>query len=331
MKHYKSLDSLRGIACICVFLCHLSNEQVRYKTYNIFAAGNEAVILFFVLSGFVLTIAYDRMVKFNFLTYCKKRLFRIYPAYYFAIIFAASSEIFRASSFDKSFHFYVNTILLFPQTSIFNNLDGPSWSLAYELIISIIILPIFWRIKIYQRMFLFISFSMFMFAIYVGYFINPPYRFGFPIPDKLIGIPYYSTFFLLGILLYEYRSYLSKYSNLLMLILSFLLYFNFYLFFHYGSLALTALGSCGVIAVVISNHKLTTLLENRILLFYGKISYSFYILHAIVIRVIFDVLPTSIRPKSLLAFMLATGLAWFSHRFIELPFIKYGYQLFERR
>jgi peptidoglycan/LPS O-acetylase OafA/YrhL len=61
MQRYAALDSLRGLAALSVFLAHLHSIFWRHHTMVdltplfVLWAGGEAVILFFVLSGFVLT------------------------------------------------------------------------------------------------------------------------------------------------------------------------------------------------------------------------------------------------------------------------------------
>ncbi len=62
-QRYEELDSLRGLAALSVFFSHMYlmfNESMvstflfEYGPFRAFIAGSEAVILFFVLSGFVL-------------------------------------------------------------------------------------------------------------------------------------------------------------------------------------------------------------------------------------------------------------------------------------
>lgn len=52
-KYYYELDILRGLGCLLVFFCHLPIYEI-YKPLSFFSGAN-GVILFFVISGFIIT------------------------------------------------------------------------------------------------------------------------------------------------------------------------------------------------------------------------------------------------------------------------------------
>lgn len=323
MKHLKSLDCLRGLACLLVFFCHAvgGSDAYKHSWKFIFTAGNEAVVLFFVLSGFVLTLAYNKSIQFDYLSYCKKRLFRIYPAYYLSISIMLLIAIMNGQ-FNYSFIYITRNILLFTQTDYLDTLNSPSWSLAYELIISITVLPIFWYFKRY-RLIWWILIGGILFCAYTDYFIHvPSITKQFPIVNPLLGVPYYAISFLMGVLICEYRDQLNKYVTTAIIPIYIILFFNFYFSYQYGSLTLVSLGSAGIVAAAVNNDKIKSLLENKILLFYGKISYSFYILHAVILEIIKDYLPANLHPKILFAFILSTIISYFSYKYIEQSSLK---------
>ena len=92
-------DGLRGLAALWVVLFHLAEGHhietiknvIPKLAYNIvFGWGHLGVAVFFVLSGFVMALTAHK-VKFNTANACKfiaRRLTRLAPPYYFAIIFA---------------------------------------------------------------------------------------------------------------------------------------------------------------------------------------------------------------------------------------------------
>jgi peptidoglycan/LPS O-acetylase OafA/YrhL len=86
--YYYQLDSLRFYAALSVMLGHFclinGDYYLLMQPQYFFAAGHEAVILFFVLSGFALT---DSILnnKFIYFSYEIKRIIRIYPTYYFDV------------------------------------------------------------------------------------------------------------------------------------------------------------------------------------------------------------------------------------------------------
>jgi peptidoglycan/LPS O-acetylase OafA/YrhL len=89
------LDSLRGLAAIAVVLTHFRGA-VMLAPHPVFAViahalggGAAAVNLFFLLSGFVLTIPYLGHHRPTYVTFLLKRICRIYLPYAAAILLAA--------------------------------------------------------------------------------------------------------------------------------------------------------------------------------------------------------------------------------------------------
>ena len=72
IKHIKPLTSMRFIFCLMVFLSHITDllnnsdkPQVRMISSNIFSEGYIGVSFFFILSGFILSYAYQERVLTN--------------------------------------------------------------------------------------------------------------------------------------------------------------------------------------------------------------------------------------------------------------------------
>ncbi len=84
-KYYRSLDLIRVIACIGVLLYHL----------KILKGGFLAVIVFFVLSGYLTCAKALKEEKFSFIKYYKTRLIRVY----FPVLIVAFLTIFAVSLF----------------------------------------------------------------------------------------------------------------------------------------------------------------------------------------------------------------------------------------
>ena len=80
MKVYK-LEALRGFSLLYVVLHHSLPHKIIVAGINIgnlFRFGQEAVILFFLLSGFVINYAFQTGKNKTFRTYFLKRFSRIY-------------------------------------------------------------------------------------------------------------------------------------------------------------------------------------------------------------------------------------------------------------
>lgn len=91
-KDIKPLTSMRGIAAGLVFFYHFIYLRNKVPAQNVFDAiiqsGYIGVTIFFVLSGFVLTLRYADDVangSFNWRRYMQRRVARIYPIYFFLL------------------------------------------------------------------------------------------------------------------------------------------------------------------------------------------------------------------------------------------------------
>lgn len=87
-KHYELLDGLRGVAALLVLFYHIFEGFAFAETSNGAGSGlittlnhgHIAVDFFFILSGFVISYAYDdRWTKMNTMQFFKRRLIRLHP------------------------------------------------------------------------------------------------------------------------------------------------------------------------------------------------------------------------------------------------------------
>jgi peptidoglycan/LPS O-acetylase OafA/YrhL len=97
--HFESLDGLRGAAALAVVIHHSANVYLDTETRNVrlltpilrvlARLGHPAVLLFFVLSGFVLYVSFLRGHDKSYLSFLSRRIFRLYPALIVAVAGAA--------------------------------------------------------------------------------------------------------------------------------------------------------------------------------------------------------------------------------------------------
>jgi len=78
MKKLRILESLRGLASIYVAAGHWLGEANSFHLKIFFQFGQEAVIVFFLLSGFVIYLSYESGREKSLLNYFVKRFRRIY-------------------------------------------------------------------------------------------------------------------------------------------------------------------------------------------------------------------------------------------------------------
>ena len=99
LKEAEALDALRFIACLCVVLFHFNqfagveHSDPRFPYFhiigNIYTYGGWGVEFFFLLSGFTFFAVYEKCItnnKISLIDFCKKRIVRLFPLYYFATI-----------------------------------------------------------------------------------------------------------------------------------------------------------------------------------------------------------------------------------------------------
>ncbi len=150
---FHTLDALRGIAAIGVVVYHMS------LAFTPIAApgGYLAVDLFFMMSGVVLSHAYEGRFQggMGTLDFMRARLIRLYPLYLlgtlFGIVVTLASLLGRDSqSWDPSSLlqsalralFLVPNVSTTPVNEMFP-LNIPSWSLFFEILINLLFV-VFW-------------------------------------------------------------------------------------------------------------------------------------------------------------------------------------------
>ena len=126
------LEAIRGFAALYVVIHHTTHFDglLGYA----FRFGQEAVILFFLMSGFVINISSYRSVDKGFFDYFKKRFYRIYVPLFFVIILVAmiSNEFNYTNLFGNIF--MLQDIERLRPGALFPPLGGnsPLWYLSYE-------------------------------------------------------------------------------------------------------------------------------------------------------------------------------------------------------
>lgn len=129
---FSLLDGIRGLAALFIALRH----TVPYWTFG-FDRSYLAVDLFFLLSGFVIAQAYDEKLRtgaMRFRDFVVVRLIRMYPVYLFSLVLCLVVWFDRLPVAGVP----LLTALVFVPWPIAGSiflfaLNGPYWSLAFEL------------------------------------------------------------------------------------------------------------------------------------------------------------------------------------------------------
>ena len=357
------LDSLRGLAALCVLISHII--LVKTETFTLvmrtplrlLTNGHAAVMLFFVLSGFVLSLGFLYKDKINYMPYLIKRVLRIYIPYLVAITIAMISTIYifkgqidgLSDWFNSSWTKQPNIDLILEHIFILGNIhsniyNNVIWSLIHELRISIILPFVVLVIK-----YLDIKYSL-LICIVLSLLTGFNNIFHFQISNGLLT-NYFDTFhyvsiFILGILVAKYRfKIISYYKQLsvkvkwILLIFSLIIYnfsdtiipkiLSFPIFGPYLLIIeeyFQALGAIGFIIAAIGSDQVKRFLMIKPLTFLGKISFSLYLYHLIVIlscvHLLFELIPLwLILVISIVLSIIISTLSW---RFVEKPCIEIG-------
>lgn len=159
--HYELLDGLRGVAAVLVVIYHIFEGFAFAEATNgagsglitTFNHGHIAVDFFFMLSGFVISYAYDdRWGKMSLGNFFKRRLIRLHPMVIMGAIIGVAAFLFEGcKQWDGTVTptGWVMTALLFTMLMIpavpgvpyevrgngeMFPLNGPAWSLWFEYI-----------------------------------------------------------------------------------------------------------------------------------------------------------------------------------------------------
>ena len=156
-KHYVPLDSVRGIAALCVVVHHFVISQplasvLPNRAWIDFAFFHKAwlfVDLFFVLSGIVISMSYVQgsFGSFEFREYIVRRLARIYPLHIVTLLAFLSFRMMKLGlvgaglihfapsemAVNNGYSFFLNVLLLHAVGFIdYLSWNGPSWSISAE-------------------------------------------------------------------------------------------------------------------------------------------------------------------------------------------------------
>lgn len=343
------LDTLRLGAALVVLLSHafamVPTQQTGVPMIEGLFHPKSAVSFFFVLSGFVLHLSWKGVWP-SWNSWCRfivRRVFRIYPLYYTALILASlviiglplkdcplfvsdETGVEVANADHRQLIQWIHHLFLVTPGLDMQFLNPPIWTLAAEMRIAFIFPWLSWLCRHLHW--------KFCLGCLVLVFSLAPYAAKWTVPTvNLLPL------FLLGAFIAEHRSYfdLVKGNRAWMLLLVGIVVYSIAPLVR-GNSPLSLIWQMDVAAVgaslvVLSLQRLTFLrrvFENRILVFCGQSSYGIYILHfPILMGLAFagwkKIIPISgIIP---IAILLTITLSMLLNRLIELPSIEYSRKL----
>ncbi|MFC4099738.1 acyltransferase family protein [Paenibacillus xanthanilyticus] len=384
-----SLDSLRGLASFTVIIHHcllifpifltafyhepISNNVVRFlerSPLHTLWAGYQAVVLFFVLSGFVLALPFINNRTTSYGVYAVRRFCRIYLPYIvtvllsiliFTLFFPTDKPVVEGTSswFNEQwstnltpYHIISFFLMLGYDT---HNIATSTWSLVHEMRISLFF-PFIMIFVLRTRSWLKTG--------VIGLIITISLKTAMVVAAKMVNQEelsalvtsfgatfYYTSFFIIGALMAKHRHQLIHYikqvgvlGKSIVVVLAILFYNIEWItpglgfMKHNGNLISgniatliidfgTAVGVFLFITLIIGTD--TKFMSNPVMLWLGRISYSVYLIHPIILLIVVHAAGHSISLK-VLAFtipVLALAVGTLYYRLVERPSMLIGKRL----
>lgn len=282
----QSLQSLRGVFVVLIFLRHF-----RIDGTPIFSPGGDlGVVFFFILSGFVLRKRYARC-DISYLKFLRKRVSKIYPLH---IVCLATAAILYWSGLLS---FVLNLFLLQswePDMEIYFSYNGVSWYLS-TLMLSYISFPLLNKCidkhsVLFYAIFIVITVCYIPLQALIPDNVTNFWIYVFP-PSRLID-------FIIGMGICDlinsirtptnYLKNFSVWAALTVLILAIVYESDIrscYLLAAWWWLPITLLIATLAVSVNEKNF-INRLLSLKPFVWLGEISFSFYLTHALVMRIV---------------------------------------------
>ncbi len=298
----EQLTFTRFIAAMAIVVFHFGTGAFPFNMPELQFIVQQAhlgVSYFFILSGFIMVVAYGSYDKIDAGVYLKNRLARIYPLLFLSVLLLFLHTYF----FDSAFRFgiikdaVVNLSLLqawIPSKALLFN--GPAWSLSVEFFFYLIF-PFLYNSFFARKKLTLIAITVILFwlvfQVVFYYLVNSPFNEGYPSSNH--ALLFYSPFmhlsaFLAGNLggLFFIKKLSGKTRNhdaaviVCVAVLLLLLKYPTGMNYHNGLLALVLIPF--ILFMALNNGFITRLFNTRIFVFLGEISFGIYILQLPVFR-----------------------------------------------
>jgi peptidoglycan/LPS O-acetylase OafA/YrhL len=370
-RRMPSLDGLRGIAALVVvfghamltqpffwvlnfgpFAGHSTNyDWLRTTPLRLLWSSDKAVILFFVLSGFVLALPWINGRQRPYSSFAISRLCRIYLPYCAAMLFAGifavalgGQRIPGASDWVNVYgwanYIYRPTIpstILMLGNDYSTWLDNVTWSLVWEMRVSLLfpllVIPVIrWGLR---------GAVIVGAGLWVAFSLSQAADTKFPFASYILGHPhdtfYFAAFFLIGIVLARYRDVLtdlaSKGKGLgsIALVIA-----GSWVWLHNWTIQpefMKALGAALFLVAAASDGLPRKLLTTIPVQWLGRVSYSLYLIHVPIILIAEYLLYPRLSHVAIVGVAIPTALlvAELFHRSIERPAHELGRYLVQRK
>lgn len=349
---FHQLDALRGLFALLVILIHFPVKNSIW-THNFLVRQSDMFVdFFFVLSGFVISYNYfNKIIDFKtFQQYLKKRFLRLYPLLFYSVllylifllIFNAyfPQYINRPESPKMLLYLTLDSLTFMNSTIIFSpnlGMNYPSWSISAEMISYVIFgltVLLFGPNKKYIFLISLLLSASFLF-LKKNYMMEGDWGF-------VRGIVCFNTGIFTFLAINRYNKIgINKYLEYL---IPFIMVFIFYCKWQligfqrevFTLLTIPIFFGSSIFVYVLSNGFFVRILLNNYFQFIGRISYSIYLNHGLVLILVtkfyFNVLKIpqtefNILIAIILSFSATIIYSHFTYTYIELK----GMNLYTKR
>lgn len=351
LRRTKELDGLRGLAALTVVFWHFfslfpaSSTTLLWKMspLYVFIAGGEAVVLFFVLSGFALSSMYVKSGFAAYKAFAVRRSIRIYGPYLCALALAVVSDRLLSKGYRSHFSPWFNRTWTLPFhwsdvwahiafLGVYNNarFDTAFWSLVHEMRISLVF-PFMYLLLAGRNALTQVAFAVLL--ILTGALSGATFARNIDLGGSIL----FAGLFISGLCIFERKALLAdlykrlgRTSRGVAVILTLLLFYFGRLISHalpeaWGSLLClpVGLGASGIVVLAFSSPALAAFLKSQVVSWLGNISYSLYLVHGTILFGLINSLNLQSPVLWLLWLYVPLALitAWAFHAFIEAPLI----------
>jgi peptidoglycan/LPS O-acetylase OafA/YrhL len=322
------LDALRGIAAILVVVQHVGERYTSWIPWfaqHWFNFGRFGVTVFFLVSGFVIPYAFEKDNSVR--SFWIKRIFRLYPLYWLSLALTVAAGIepaaFRASHLVRNI--LVNVTMLQGFAGI-PNASQPFWTLFIEMAFYLAF-TVWFLLRLHRKTLLWAWTGA---AGFFALSVLAPLLLGMHTP---VTMAFCFLAILVGSVLYRHYSAqvgtrpVAALLGAVILLAAASSYLNFFRFPSAESVS----GTSAFLSWTCAFLFFTALLSLRgrkfspALLWLGKISYSLYLLHAVVLDTLPDVGSKALGFGLVLAISLVVSA--FTFKYLERPCVAFGHRI----
>lgn len=351
-RRLRYIDALRGIAALLVVWLHVTQTFSKIRGGDVvpgqwlgvvaqdFDVGRIGVVVFFLISGFVIPFSIHPDRPAAICSFAIKRFLRIYPAYWLSIPFSAFATWWLWGKSFGSRDFLVNLTLLQDLFGV-KSASGVYWTLFVEIVFYVLCIGLLRARRLYDPLLIGVLAGALVAAHTLGVLAM---WFKLPVDTFLVFLPLHLSIMLCGAL---YRYCLFERSTppprarwlLLALLAYYLIVFPAAAIWVRGVVNNYVVADALGFALFILG---TTVLrvETRFSDWLGRISYSMYLFHLTIYYPLFwwlsdQPVDSWWRTQHLAVYLLACtvstiAVASLVNRFVERPCIRLGHRWAER-